>query len=1023
MRKSGRALGTSVGKTLGYTGSITPIIGHGIGVNLFRADLEYTVHDAVSSLWQGTFDAAKVQANRLPNLIDPSWNKQALSTLQSAVKSPVAVAAARADKAIFDTTLGTKGAANPGSLLDLGFRMVLFPAKDVGGDAVPDFNNPITTQNVVLDPAVNEAQYLYIDYASGAVVCSHTPDPTNPRCTIAPNGIIGTFSNNPRGDIVLFASFVPFSRQPQQTSGGLRVVTSEQVPFPFANTYVEAELGSQDVLGTRTNIELAGTFNGINQTLQSQTLQSVYLTKVDFTAPASTQPYGDTITVTGPLAGDSLTFNLSSTAYTATLTAGVDFAIGGTDAATAANLTTAINTSNSLRQILYAVRSANIVNIYTHELGGQTVISALFPFAPPITLPFRVTTSAVARLVLPGGGTSTPLLTASSGSTIPNSGWFDVIEVDTYEPALKVTDGSSTVRRVATFWYEGKEQVLDPALVEVRTVLRNVFGGAQLANNIALASKQYYASFRKADVLPNDLSGNTGTPFQIDTTEGSSARFNTLKFAQGTLTYSNGSVLFDFGGDFVKKRGDTMSGALTISIDTTLNPAQANNNGLEATGDGTGNGVVGISGVGGSYGVYGAGGSGSNAGGVFGIGEGVGVGGNFIGGATSPVAVSATATFGSNGSGVSGVADGTGNGVSGVGGTTGVGVYGYGARGLVGASNNIANYPQGRLSADGAALPLAANRLKGDLWVPDNAGVDWDGHLLVYNGSNYLDPCAKILFNRHYSATSGGLGLFTNMTDGVEAGATTAATYAEFTLGALNVADMPLPGSTIFSISSSTTGNPIEITTAVNHNINTGDYVCIVNHNTGSTTSRLAGIWPATKTALNKFTVPFDNSGGSAGGATGTVVKSHPYPMAMKKLHATNNSASGTFGQTIVLPENFAGFETGGTAITIYHNCSASGVAGAPPTNGYAVYVKRMRPSDYTAFVKYTAVSATNYPTTARELVTTTITTASLSAAGITPAAGDVLTIEVSAVNVNNTVSVNFYDVILRYYEIRYAAY
>lgn len=1021
MRKSGKALGTTVGQTSGYAGTITPVIGHGIGVNLFRADLEYTVHDAVSSLWQGQFDAAKVQANRLPNLIDPSWNKQALSTLQSVVKSPVAVAAARADKAIFDTTVGAKGAANPGSLLDLGFRMVLYPAKNIGGDAVPDFDRPLTTQNVILDPAVNESQYLYIDYASGAVVCSHTPDPTTPRCTLAPNGIVGTGGNNPRGDIVLFASFVPFSRQPQQTSGGLRVVTTEQVPFPYANTYVEAELGSQDVLGARTNLELVGNFNGVNQTLQSQTLQSVYLTKIDLTTPASTQPYGDTITVTGPLAGDSLTFNISSTAYTVTLTAGVDFAIGGTDAATATNLTTAINTDNRLRQVIYAIRSSNLVNIYTHEVGGQTTASALFPFAPPILLPFKVTTSAVARLVLLGGGATTPLLSGGSGSTLPNSGWFDVIEASTYEPALKVTDGSSTVRRVATFWYEGKEQVRDPVGGAIRTVLRNVFGGAQLANDIALSSKQYYASFRKADVLPNDLSGNTGTPFQIDTTEGSSARFNTLKFAQGVLTYTNASVLLDFSGDFVKKRGDTMSGALTISIDATLNPASANQDGLVATGNGTGNGVSGVSGASGNYGVYGEGGLGSNAGGVFGLGAGNGNGGNFIGGATSLNAVYANSAFGSNGNGLTAVADGTGKGVQGVGGTSGAGVYGFGARGLLGASNSIANYPQARLEADGTALPLAANRLKGDLWVPNNPGVEWDGHLLVYDGSNYLDPCAKILIPHHYPATSGGLGGLSSMTDGIEASATTASSFANYTISG-SLPDLPV--DTGANISSSTAANPIVITTATNHNLAVGDYVCIVGHTIGGIPV-LNGIWPVTATPLaTTFSIPYDNSAGAAGGATGTATQSFPYAMPQRRLHSTVNGASGFFGQTIVLPPTFAGLQTGAAAaITIYHSCSAAGVAGAPPTNGYLVYLYKIRRSDYTAWKRYQAVTPTAYPATARRLVTTTISEANLTANLGTLQAGDVIVIQVGALNVANTQTMSYFDIVFDYYEIRHDSY
>jgi len=302
---SGKALGTESGQDSGYNGTVTPTIGHGALPGEFRVDLDITVHDNVSSLWQGPFNAPKVQANRLTNLIDPTWNKQALSTLQSVVQSQVAVAAGRADKAIFDTSSGAKGAANPGSLLDLGFRMVLYPAKDDGGgDAVPDWDKPITTQNVILDPAINESQYLYIDYASGAVVCSHTPDPTSPLCTIAPNGIIGgPGTNNPRGDIVLFAACVPFSRHPQQTSAGLRILTSEEVPVPFGNTYqLVNQFGSQDALGARTKFQLSGVFNGVDQTLASQTVQDVYLDVLDVVSPASSVTGGPMITVATPIA-------------------------------------------------------------------------------------------------------------------------------------------------------------------------------------------------------------------------------------------------------------------------------------------------------------------------------------------------------------------------------------------------------------------------------------------------------------------------------------------------------------------------------------------------------------------------------------------------------------------------------------------------------------------------------------------------------------------------------------------------
>lgn len=761
--RSGAKFGTSSGSSGGYTGTITPMLGVGIGVNDYAANVEYTLHDPVPSLWQGVFDPVKVQANRLPNLIDPTWNKKALSKLAN-VQNPAATVAGRADKAIFDTSKGTKGAANPGSLLDIGFRMVLFPAKDDGfGNAAPDYDNPITTQNVILDPAINAAQYLYIDYASGAVVCSHTPDPTDPRCTLAPNGIVGNLpgGNNPRGDIVLFASCVPFSRMPQQTGGGVSVTTPTQAPIEALGQYQNANVSEQSVLGERVNFEIADTFNGVPQIIYSQTSNSVYLFSVDEIGPATT-PAAPTITVNSPIAGDSLTFRFVRDSYQAVLTANVDFAIGGTNAATASNIAAAINASTRISQLMYAVATSNTVQVYTHQSGSQTTFSSALPYQL-IFGPYTVVSSTIARLPLAGGSTTALLLNVVSSEKIPQTGWFDVIDNRTAAPGLSLTDGNNVVNRVATFSYSGKQLVVDPATASLRTKLLNVWGGSVLGNDIILSpsTQTYFASFRKADVLPNDRLGRTGTDYQQDTTEGFSARFNKLKFVQGSLDFSSDGVTIDFGGTngFVKKRGDNMSGALSIFIDATLNPNYINSTALSATGNGNGNGVVGTSGSTGGYGVGGFGGFGSDATGVFGEGRGTGEGVRGIGGPTSLAGAYFNAGFGSNGQGVWGNADGTGAGVYGVNdafGGTGPGVKGYGRRGVVAESYSIADYPQARLVAQGTAVPAVGNRLKGDLWVPDNAGVDWDGHLLVYNGTNYLDAYAHVVKTETFSSAVAG---------------------------------------------------------------------------------------------------------------------------------------------------------------------------------------------------------------------------------------------------------------------------
>jgi len=192
----------------------------------------FTVHDPVSFVWRGSFDIDRVEALRLRNLIDPVLVERAAKELSDAVTWPLpgGSSPARADRAIFDTASqvpvggGLPSAADPGSLLDLGFRMVLFPAREgAGGTPEPDFSQPIVSRDIIIDPAVTEAQSVDIDYSAGIVTLSHAP-PSAPGGQIVPNGIIGgPGTDNTRNEVVLFAACVPFSMEPSQTGPGMRV--------------------------------------------------------------------------------------------------------------------------------------------------------------------------------------------------------------------------------------------------------------------------------------------------------------------------------------------------------------------------------------------------------------------------------------------------------------------------------------------------------------------------------------------------------------------------------------------------------------------------------------------------------------------------------------------------------------------------------------------------------------------------------------------------------------------------------
>jgi len=198
------------------TGAV--FFGNGPSAVAGAISIRVEVYDAISSLFSGSLDIGKLAAARLTNLIDPKTVGASVGFRDTNKPVP----SSKPDRAIFDTRPG----ADPGNLLDLGFRAVYFPAKVEAGVAVPDFDHPIDSNEVKLDPAVNERQWIETDYASGVAYLSHTPEAGDPACEVAPG--LGPFfaSNNPRGEVVLFAACVPFSMEEGQTGAGVRVMAS-----------------------------------------------------------------------------------------------------------------------------------------------------------------------------------------------------------------------------------------------------------------------------------------------------------------------------------------------------------------------------------------------------------------------------------------------------------------------------------------------------------------------------------------------------------------------------------------------------------------------------------------------------------------------------------------------------------------------------------------------------------------------------------------------------------------------------
>jgi len=231
--------------------TVPPVAGDGI-------DLAITVHEPISSLWSSSyFDYDAVDSARLTNIIDPKWSPRAL---KSSGAFP-GTRPNRADRSVFDTEgdSGTGLYANPGSMADLGFRMVLFPATidAVTGSIIPDWSRPVTSNEVVLDPAITtEKQWVEIDYANGMIRLSHAPARTGALWPGDP-GVFTHPTENPRGELVIFCSCVPYSMEEGQLGGGTRVTgstTLEGISMPLGAGQTTEMV---DVYGERVVVPVA----------------------------------------------------------------------------------------------------------------------------------------------------------------------------------------------------------------------------------------------------------------------------------------------------------------------------------------------------------------------------------------------------------------------------------------------------------------------------------------------------------------------------------------------------------------------------------------------------------------------------------------------------------------------------------------------------------------------------------------------------------------------------------------------
>ena len=219
-------------------------------------ELDVDVFDNITSIFTDpTLNVAKVLASRVDHIIAPT---NIVGSYQGLFEDQSIRGSTPSGPAIFDTTPDS----DPGNLSNLGFRMVLFPAKSDGGNIVPDFDSPIPTNaRVILDPSVTAPQYIEVDYDAGVVYLSHQPAP-GAGCAVAPNGIIADPVGNPRNEVVLYAACVPYSREPSQRGPSVQIRTASVGGALGANDSVD--IYGQRLVCTPTTLGALGTTLTIN---------------------------------------------------------------------------------------------------------------------------------------------------------------------------------------------------------------------------------------------------------------------------------------------------------------------------------------------------------------------------------------------------------------------------------------------------------------------------------------------------------------------------------------------------------------------------------------------------------------------------------------------------------------------------------------------------------------------------------------------------------------------------------------
>lgn len=472
-------------------------------------------HDPIETLWLSPHASIdKLSQARLTNLIDPNWLNEAHSLKQLGDwPDQKPFVHSRPDKAIFDTSTSGAGAsgsnANPGNLLDLGFRMVLFPAKDGGaGYLVPDYDNPISSREIVIDRnSTAEEQWWDVDYSAGLVTLSHIPSMPGP---MAPAGIISVFVAGP------FAGGGAGLDFDDNGGGG-----------PF--TITRNDGGSFITDGFK-----------VGQT---------------FTVSESESGNDETYTIA------SVTATVLGVPHPTVIAAGRPFA-NWTDDNTAV-ITSGDNPRDEV--VLFAScvpysREAGQLGSNIRVTAGQTDVLGLACGGSQGGANADVFSER--RYWRIAGDNTTPqtfssgvhqtleLLDTVLATDIPTEGFIEIIEGLDPEGTPAFLDNNT--HSVSTFGFRYNDGV---GGVYGGTALENVFGGvgeiggggADTPQTITVDSDNpYLAVLRRNVVLPNTLTGEVGTDYPHDVTYGSASRATALRFRHAKLTKQvDGSVVVE----------------------------------------------------------------------------------------------------------------------------------------------------------------------------------------------------------------------------------------------------------------------------------------------------------------------------------------------------------------------------------------------------------------------------------------------------------------------------------------------